>query len=248
MTWTGVGPRRSGLSTSLAAAAPIEPLQWWDEGVRQGFDRSTIVFALLIVAGLLLMTVAAVLGKMVSEKRRRRAWLKKQLGTLDELLRENERRLQLLDVHAMDYLSALSPDATRKLTLAKDIIHALQQLRLRLERLYASDELPALIAAEELVSKPLSMKRDMTTSLYGSKELPALFHNQWAPTLDECFQVVGAEITAASQSASLLSFSKKDRGTIADLHAAGIRYLNEQGRRLTQTFRRTFRRDEGEDR
>ncbi|MDD2941373.1 MAG: hypothetical protein PHC51_00250 [bacterium] len=178
--------------------------------------------------------------KLWTTKTARKRSLRRHLQYLDSILDQAQSRVSLIDEPALAYLNVMDSQGNRAFEQLRRLLVATKQRIEDIRTLLITEDLESIVEAEELVDQPLSLKVDSLNAVYTDKELPPVIITDLENVLDELFEIVGSEISRASEEAHRLGWKKKRnrRRTIDLLLAAGIRAVMRHGRRMSHSFSR----------
>lgn len=221
------------------AASPLDRLLDPNLGFHHKGPVPLIALALLVI--LIVVAILIILSLVFGRKKR----LRLLLGQVDELrsvLAESQKRIRLIDDHAMSYMNAMETDISRLYLLVKRIVNATDIFLAEVESLIATEDYGALIDAEELFDSPLPSYENAFTQVQDALEFPEIYPAEIGERLDEMFQIVGKEISRVSHQAKQLGQGsrRKRKNTMTNLMDAGIRYVNRARRKLSTSFKSPF--------
>ena len=183
-----------------------------------------VVLAIALVAGNFFLLL-----RMGGARKRKVRMIQQDLNTLRLMLEEYGARAAIIEKHAIDYFSAMSGEANEAFSKAKVMLIAIKQLADELEELLYRGSSQDISVAEALLRSQLKLQKSAVNTLNSSPDLPDVFFDEWAPMLDELFQIVGEEVSAASKNSLKIVLSQnggkksRKRGqTLLDLKSAGI--------------------------
>jgi hypothetical protein len=117
----------------------------------------------------------------------------------------------------------------------KRVLVATQQRIEDVRTLIVSQDMAALVEAEDLIDQPLTLRHNSLNSVYTDTKMPKIHMSEIEDVLEELFQSVGREISKASEEAHRLGWKRRKnrRQTVDLLLAAGIRAVMRRGRNLS---------------
>ena len=146
-------------------------------------------------------------------------------GKLEELqsrLGGFEKRLGLIQGHALDYMNSISGEGSKALYQLQQILISQREMIQEIESYLATQDLGALKKADRLLEQTLSPS---SLTVNGGRDRSGNTVENWESRSEELLQTLGLDISLASQSSQEAGFNRcnrKRRGTNMNLQEAGI--------------------------
>lgn len=176
---------------------------------------------LLYSAAVCVLIFCYAVVRLVSIHQRLDHAVRSKLYELQDRLEAFEKRLGLIQEHALDYMNSISGEGSRALYQLQQIISAQRELIREIEGHLAAQDINALRNADRLLEDTLHKNRMQHSE---KKTATMRLTENWEVKSEELLQTLGLDISLASQSShdSGIPRRRKRRGTSMSLKEAGI--------------------------
>jgi uncharacterized protein YoxC len=203
--------------------------------------------SILILIALISLAFVAVWGFLSIQRRSFRLQLQEAERELRDFVQQQQKRLAKLTPHALDYYHSLSHDASHDFARLNRIMGALNQRVDAVGKLLSEETDQCYAHAASIIHSPLTFSDSSVHRVLDEQPSPEIPMENLEIELEDLFQAVGTEIAVASERSEEVRIRcGVKRPTALSLMEAGIKYVNEQGKRLTGTFKMLVNNDESE--
>lgn len=154
-----------------------------------------------------------------------RARVEAEVLKLAERVNSYQRRIDLVETHAVDYATSLSTEGTKALYQIRNCMVCAQNLLNVLTDLTESNCFAAFAQAEQLLAGDFPERRNTLAAIeiVDSSHLPR--DREWEAEIEGLLQLIGSDVGLASQrrTNSGISSRRKRKGTFLSLAEAGIK-------------------------
>lgn len=185
----------------------------------------------LVIA--LVCSVITLIGyaQFLVQRARVRARVEEEVLKLAERVNGYQRRIDLVETHAVDYATSLSTEGTKALYQIRNCMVCAQNLLNTLTELTESNCFSAFAQAEQLLAGDFPDRGNSLSAIeiVDSSHLPR--DAGWEAEIEGLLQLIGSDVGLASQrrTNSGISSRRKRKGTFLSLAEAGIKLPPQDG-------------------